>query len=100
MVKKIFTIYDEKSEAYLQPFFLDTNGQAIRAIIDCLNDPSHNFARHTSDYTLFALGEFDDQDATITVNKTSLGNLVEFKQQTTIHEAIDNVVKIGGTKED
>jgi len=97
MVKKIYTIYDEKSEAYLQPFFLDTNGQAVRAVVDCLSDPNHNFARHTSDYTLFYIGEFDDQDATITVNKHSLGNLVEFKTQTNLHEHIDNVVAIGGT---
>ena len=101
MVKKMFAIYDEKSEAYLQPFFLDTNGQAIRAIVDCLSDPNHNFARHTSDYTLFHIGEFDDQDANIAVNKTSLGNLVEFKQQT-IDEHIDknNLIPIGGTKGD
>jgi len=80
MVKKIFAIYDEKSEAYLQPFFLDTIGQAIRAVVDTLNDPDHNFARHPSDYTLFHLGEFDNADATLTVNKTCLGNLVEFKK--------------------
>jgi len=89
MVKNIYSIYDEKAEAFLQPFFFDTHGQAIRAIVDCINDPNHNFARHTSDYTLFTLGLFDDSDATITVNKTSLGNLVEFKTQTTLHEAID-----------
>jgi len=94
MVKKIFSIYDEKSEAYLQPFFLDTDGQAVRAIVDCLNDSNHNFARHSADYTLFALGEFDDQDATLTVNKRSLGNLVEFKKQMTIHEQIDNVIQM------
>jgi len=90
MVKKIYSIYDEKSEAFLQPFFLDTDGQAIRAIVDCLIDPNHNFARHTPDYTLFALGEFDDQDATLTVNKRSLGNLVEYKPKTNI----DNLVKL------
>jgi len=92
MVKKIFSIYDEKAEAHLQPFFFDTNGQAIRAIVDCLNDPNHNFARHTSDYTLFFIGQFDDSDGTITVNKTSLGNLVEFKTQAQVvnlHEVID-----------
>lgn len=89
MLKKIYSIYDEKSEAYLQPFFLDTDGLAIRAITDCLNDPEHNFSRHTSDYTLFKLGEFDNNDGTITINKKSLGNLVEFK---TIIQ--DNVVPI------
>ena len=99
MVKKIYSIYDEKSEAFLQPFFMDTNGQAIRAIVDCLSDPQHNFSRHSADYTLFLIGQFDDQDATITVNKSSLGNLVEFKSQTNIHEHIDNVVQLPNAPE-
>lgn len=79
MIKKVFTVYDEKSEAYLQPFFLDTTGQAVRAITDCVNDINHQFCRHTSDYSLFQLGEFDDSSAVFTFDKKSLGNLVEFK---------------------
>lgn len=83
MKKLIFTVYDEKSEAYLQPFFLDTIGQAQRAVTDCVNDSNHQFGRHPSDYTLFQLGEYDDSTGKITspVPK-SLGCLVEFKTQT------------------
>lgn len=81
MIKKVFTVYDEKSEAYLQPFFLDTVGQAIRAITDCVNDVDHNFCRHSSDFSLFLLGEFNDSDASFTPDKKCLGSLVEFKTQ-------------------
>jgi len=98
MVKKIFAIYDEKSEAYLQPFFLDTVGQAMRAITDCLLDDNHNFARHTADYSLFLIGSFDDSDATITVNKTCLGSLLEIKPKSNVTQLPD--LKVGGTKED
>jgi len=98
MVKKIFAIYDEKSEAYLQPFFLDTIGQAHRAINDCLRDPDHNFSRHTADFTLFLIGEFDDSTANIQLNKTSLGSLLEFKSSDNITQLTD--YKVGGTKED
>lgn len=83
MLKKMFSIYDEKSEAFLQPFFLDTLGQAIRAITDCVNDPNHQFNKHPSDYTLFHLADFEDTNAMIEPCKTSLGNLVEFIPQTT-----------------
>lgn len=86
MIKKVFTVYDEKSNAYLQPFFLDTVGQAIRAITDCVNDDNHSFCRHTGDYTLFLLGEFDDSTATFTDTKKSLGSLVEFKKQIEMFE--------------
>jgi hypothetical protein len=85
MVKKVFTVYDEKSEAYLQPFFLDTIGQAKRAITDCVNDPNHNFGKHPSDYTLFYICNFDDTSGKF-LNEVhqSLGNLVEFKIQSEI----------------
>lgn len=80
-VKKIFTVYDEKSEAYLQPFFFDTVGQAVRAISELVMDPQHSFGKHTADFSLFQLGEFDDSTAEFNINCKSLGSLVEYKRQ-------------------
>lgn len=81
MVRKIFSVFDEKAEAYLQPFFLDTIGLAIRAIGHCLDDKEHQFSRNTADYSLHLLGEFDDSTGMIKTEKKSLGNLVEFKKE-------------------
>jgi hypothetical protein len=92
-MKKVFSVYDEKSEAYLRPFFLETIGQATRAIIDCLGDPNHDFARHSADYTLFLLGEFNEATGEFTAEKKPLGNLVEFKPES---QTIDNVTQISG----
>jgi hypothetical protein len=95
MIKKVFTVFDEKSEAYLQPFFLDTLGQAQRAMTDCVNDVNHQFCRHTSDYTLFQLGTFDDSNGLFEMDKKSLGSLLEYKTQMEID---DNKLKlVGGT---
>ena len=94
MIKKIFTVYDEKSDAYLQPFFLDTIGQATRAVTDCVNDENHQFCKHSSDYTLFSLGEFDDSTGTFSGDKKSLGSLVEYK---TIIDT-PKLVAIGGSE--
>ncbi len=63
MIKTVYTVYDIKVKAYLQPFFLDTDAQAIRTFGDLINDSTHQFGRHPEDYTLFKLCEFDDQDA-------------------------------------
>ena len=63
MIHRIFTVYDEKAEAYLPPFYFQAVGQAIRAFSDSANDPNHQFNKHPSDYTIFELGHFDDQDA-------------------------------------
>jgi len=57
---KVFAIFDIKANAYLQPFFLPTNGMAIRSFETACNDKSTQFSRHPMDYTLFELGEFDE----------------------------------------
>jgi len=64
MNQKVYTIYDIKVEAYLQPFFLPSKGAAIRAMQDCVSDNAHAFSRHAEDYQLFELGEWDDNTAT------------------------------------
>lgn len=94
MIKKVFTIFDEKSEAYLQPFFLDTTGQAIRAITDCINDPNHQFSRHTSDYTLFQIAEYDDSKGIFTESRHLIGSLLEFKPKANITD----LKSVGGTQ--
>lgn len=79
MLHKLFTVYDEKAEVFLPPFFVPTLGIALRAFTDAINSDSHQFGKHPSDYTLFELGSFDDHDATLQEKaKKSLGNGVEF----------------------
>lgn len=75
----LFTVYDEKAEVFLPPFFVPTVGIATRAFKDTINSDSHQFGKHPSDYTLFSLGYFDDSTAEIvSATKKSLGNGVEF----------------------
>lgn len=101
MIHKMFSIYDEKAEAYLKPFFFPTIGMATRAITDCVNDVNHDFCAHSSDYTLFLLGEWDDDSAMFHEAKQSLGNLVEFKTQHEMFVKDEKQTKlnlIGGTQ--
>ena len=77
----IFSIYDEKANAYLPPFYLPNEQMAIRAIQDCVADTEHNFHKHAEDYTLFNIGTFDDQNAEIFSQKTPLVNCLEIKAQ-------------------
>ena len=75
----LFTIYDEKAEVFLPPFFVPTIGIATRAFVDCINSDDHQFGKHPSDYTLFQLGSFDDSNAELEhLPKKSIGNGVEF----------------------
>ena len=56
MKHNIFSVYDEKAQAFLPPFFLPEVGMATRIFGDCVNSDEHQFGKHPTDYTLFHLG--------------------------------------------
>lgn len=62
MIQKIFTVYDSKAFAFLPPFYAHEKGVAARQFSECANSDQHQFGKHPGDYTLFCIGEFDDQD--------------------------------------
>lgn len=79
MIHQIFSVRDNVSEAYLQPFFSINTATAIRAVKDAVNDRNHEFYKHSDDYSLWGLGVFDDATGVIdpNPNPTRLLNLVE-----------------------
>lgn len=60
MIIAIFSVYDAKAEAYLQPFYSQNGGTAVRAMIQAAMDPEHNFNKFAPDFTLFEIGSFND----------------------------------------
>lgn len=80
MIHQIYTVHDSKAEAFLPPFILHNPGLALRMFGNSINSNEHAFAKNPSDYTLFCLGEFDDNTAEIKKyeKKISHGNGVEF----------------------
>lgn len=62
---KIFSIYDAAVETYLNPFFAKTMGSAIRSFSDGVNDETTMFNKHANDYTLYQIGEFDEDSGAV-----------------------------------
>ena len=63
----------------MRPFFEQAKGLAIRAFADLVNDPSTVVGKHPQDFTLFEIGNFDQDNGEIIVqDKRSIGNGVEF----------------------
>lgn len=60
MKMKVYSVHDQKAEAFLQPFFVQSRGLAVRSFSDAVNDEKHHFNKHLEDYILFELGEYDD----------------------------------------
>lgn len=83
MVLKIYTVYDSKTQAYLPPMFMRSKGEAVRSFEAAANDPQSTLCKYPADFTLFEIGEFDDQTGTLSMYeaKISLGVAVEFKQK-------------------
>lgn len=58
-MKNVYCIFDSKAEAYMTPWFVDKDGQALREFEDAIRDPQSPFNKHPEDYTLFKIGTFD-----------------------------------------
>lgn len=90
MQSMIFTIYDDKAEVYLPPFYFKTIGEALRAFADSANDINHAFCKYPGDFTLFKLGVYDDAKASFETFSTpqAIGKAIEYKTQ---HEMSDSL---------
>ena len=58
--KGIYSVYDKKAGIYLNPFVESSDGTAIRAMQDIVQNKEHPFARHASDFQLVKIGNFSD----------------------------------------
>lgn len=61
----VYSFYDSKAKTYHTPFFLKQDGQAIRAFLDLVNNPQTDIAKYPEDFSLFKLGQFDDETGCI-----------------------------------
>lgn len=87
MKLNIYAVHDNKVKAYGTPFFQITDGQAIRAFQDNVNSTTESqITKHPEDFTLFKLGEYDDQTGIINhpssdIKILTLGNGKTYQQK-------------------
>lgn len=60
MILLAYSVYDAKAACYAQPVFYKTEGEARRAFTNACNLKEHPFFGNPEDYTLFAIGDYDD----------------------------------------
>lgn len=82
MKLQLCAVYDAKSKSFSQPLSFVALGTATRSFEDEVNTPNSQYHKHPEDYTLFHLGEYDDNDASFKPLETpySLGVAVTFKR--------------------
>jgi len=59
MLKKVYSVYDVKTGVYGPLMLCLTDGEALRAIEDAVNQANHPLAMHPNDYRLDCLGEYN-----------------------------------------
>lgn len=60
MIIQMFSVYDEKTELFAQPFPSGTQESALRSFGDALVDSGSLLFKHPEDFSLYHVGSFDD----------------------------------------
>lgn len=65
MISQLYTIYDSKSETYGKPFHEQNTATALRSARNILTNPDSVITHNPEDFTLWHMGEFDDNTGEI-----------------------------------
>lgn len=76
----ICAIHDTKAEAYMNPFYMRSDAEAIRAFGDAIEKGDTPLTQHPEDFVLYHLGEFDQTTAAIHYEYKALASGVDFKK--------------------
>lgn len=77
MKLQVYSIFDNAFCAYMQPSYYPTKLVAIREFSDQVNK-SEKLKEHAADYSLFKLGEFDDESGQFVNDLEKVANALEF----------------------
>lgn len=56
----VCAVFDKKVNAYMNPQFFRTKGEALRAWTDAVGSEAAPFRKHAEDYVFCYLGQYDD----------------------------------------
>ena len=65
MIVSIYSLFDTKAKAYAQPFFSLNDETAVRATAHLVNTKDHEISHYVEDYSIYKIGEFDDETGKI-----------------------------------
>lgn len=60
MVLVAYSVHDSVAQFFGSPFFCKTDGEARRLFADACKDSRSNLSEHPTDFSLYRLGQFDD----------------------------------------
>lgn len=78
--QKLYSVYDSVAETWGKPFPMKNKGEAIRGFAQACSDPQTALYQNPEDYTLFEIGEWDEDNGNLIMHdaKVSCGVAIEF----------------------
>lgn len=65
MQTNMYVIFDKQAQMYNKPFFQLNDSIALRTAIDLVSTPGTDIHNNPSDFTMFKIGVYDDENAHI-----------------------------------
>jgi len=65
VIQQAFAVFDSKAKVFFVPFFCPSVAVATRAFGTAANDPQTQISKYPEDFTLFQIGEFNDEDGSL-----------------------------------
>lgn len=62
---QVFAVRDRALDAFMQPFFVQSPGVAVRSFSDEVNRPESPMCNHPDDYDLYHIAEYDESTGKI-----------------------------------
>lgn len=63
---KMYCIYDAVTKNYHIPFYMRSHAEAVRSYENALNDSESPASKNPQDYSMFYVGEYDDDNGQVT----------------------------------
>lgn len=76
MKLKAYSVFDEKADVWTQPFFQLNEATAQRVMANAVNSEGHNFNMNPEDYSLYCVGEWNDDTGVFTPLKEKKLDLI------------------------
>lgn len=92
----LFSIYDSKAETFYKPIPDISVGSMLRNFQELSNDKNTVVGKHPEDFTLFQIGEWDDDKGEVIMleSKVSLGMAIQYvDSKPSFNEEINKGVK-------
>lgn len=74
MYLNVYSMYDLNAEYYMQPFFLRSDNEALRAFQVATEDDQSFISKFPNQFDLYKIGKFDDSTGCIEYEHTWLAN--------------------------